>query len=90
MMTKSNASKPVQTEFYKVMLQDIVNPNHELILLRNAIDWTHFEKVLEPFYCQNNGRPSIPVRMMVGLTMLRTMYGLSDQEVLDRWVENTY
>ena len=90
MMTKSNASKPVQTEFYKVMLQDIVNPNHELILLRNAIDWTHFEKVLEPFYCQNNGRPSIPVRMMVGLTMLRTMYGLSDQEVLDRWVENPY
>ena len=90
MMTKSNASTPVQANLFKVLLRDIVYPQHELILLRDAIDWERFEKVLEPVYCQNNGRPSIPVRMMVGLMMLRTMYGLSDQEVLDGWVENPY
>ena len=90
MMTKCDASQPVQANLFKVMLRDIVNPKHELILLRDAIDWGRFEKVLEPVYCQGNGRPSIPVRMMVGLTMLRTMYGLSDQEVLDGWVENPY
>ena len=90
MMTKSDASRPVQANLFKVMLRDIVNPRHELILLRDAIDWERFEKALEPVYCPNNGRPSIPVRMMVGLMMLRTMYGLSDQEVLDGWVENPY
>ena len=90
MMTKSNASTPVQANLFKVLLRDIVYPQHELILLRDAIDWERFEKVLEPVYCQNNGRPSIPVRTMVGLMMLRTMYGLSDQEVLDGWVENPY
>ena len=90
MMTKSDASTPVQANLFKVLLRDIVYPQHELILLRDAIDWECFEKVLEPVYCQNNGRPSIPVRMMVGLMMLRTMYGLSDQEVLDGWVENPY
>ena len=90
MMTKSDASIPVQANLFKVLLRDIVYPQHELILLRDAIDWGRFEKVLEPVYCQNNGRPSIPVRTMVGLMMLRTMYGLSDQEVLDGWVENPY
>ena len=78
MMTKSDASRPVQANLFKVMLRDIVNPRHELILLRDAIDWERFQKALEPVYCPNNGRPSIPVRMMVGLMMLRTMYGLSD------------
>ena len=90
MMTKVDVSKPVQANLFKVMLRDIVNPRHELILLRDAIDWERFENALEPVYCPNNGRPSIPVRMMAGLTMLRTMYGLSDQEVLDGWVENPY
>ena len=90
MMTKSDASTPVQANLFKVLLRDIVYPQHELILLRDAIDWGRFEKALEPVYCQNNGRPSIPVRTMVGLMMLRTMYGLSDQEVLDGWVENPY
>lgn len=90
MMTKNDASAPVQANLFKVLLRDIVYPQHELILLRDAIDWGRFEKVLEPVYCQNNGRPSIPVRTMVGLMMLRTMYGLSDQEVLDGWVENPY
>ena len=90
MMTKVDASKPVQANLFKVMLRDLVFERHELVLLEKAIDWKRFEKVLEPAYCENNGRPSIPVRMMVGLTFLKYMFDLSDQEVLDNWVENPY
>ena len=90
MMTKSDAAKPVQANLFKVMLRDIVSTTHELVLLRNAIDWTQFEKVLAPVYCQDNGRPSVPVRMMAGLTFLKYMYSLSDQDVLDNWCENPY
>ena len=90
MMTKVDASKPVQANLFKVMLRDLVFERHELVLLEKAIDWKRFEKVLEPAYCENNGRPSIPVRMMVGLTFLKYMFDLSDQEVLDGWVENPY
>ena len=90
MMTKVDASKPVQDNLFKVMLRDIVSMKHELVLLRNAIDWDRFEKVLAPAYCADNGRPSIPVRTMVGLTFLKYMFALSDQEVLDGWVENPY
>ena len=38
MMTKTNSSKPVQSEFFKVLLRDLVAPGHELVLLRDAID----------------------------------------------------
>lgn len=90
MMSKVDASKPVQANLFKVMLRDIVFDRHELVLLKKAINWERFEKALEPTYCEDNGRPSIPVRMMAGLTFLKYMFGLSDQEVLDGWVENPY
>ena len=90
MMTKTDTSKPVQSDLFKVMLRDLVARGHELVLLRDAIDWQRFEKALEPAYCSDNGRPSIPVRMMAGLTFLKYMFGLSDQDVLDNWCENPY
>lgn len=89
-MTKTDTSKPVQADLFKVMLRDLVAKGHELVLLRDAIDWQRFERVLEPVYCSDNGRPSIPVRMMAGLTFLKYMFGLSDQDVLDNWCENPY
>lgn len=90
MMTKTDTSKPVQADLFKVMLRDLVAKGHELVLLRDAMDWQRFERVLEPAYCSDNGRPSIPVRMMAGLTFLKYMFDLSDQDVLDNWCENPY
>lgn len=90
MMTKSTAGQPVQTLFGKIMLTDLVDHQHELVRLADAIDWGQFEKALKGSYSADNGRPSCPVRMLTGLTMLRYMFGLSDQEVLDGWVENPY
>lgn len=90
MMTKSTPRKPVQTQLWKIMLRDLVDPKHQLVLLAGAIDWERLEKAVEGAYCPDNGRPSCPVRLLAGLTMLRYQYGLSDQQVLDGWVENPY
>lgn len=90
MMTKSDRRKPVQAQLWKTMLKDLVDPNHELVLLAQAIDWERFEKALEGAYSPDNGRPSCSIRMLAGLTMLRVRFGLGDQEVLDGWVENPY
>ena len=78
MMTKMNCNRPVQSELFKVLLRDLVAPGHELVLLRDAIDWKRFEETMRSAYCENNGRPSIPVRMMAGLTFLKYMYAMSD------------
>ena len=90
MMTKSSKDQGIQADLFKPLLVDIISMSHELVLLEKAIDWKRFEEVLAPAYCKDNGRPSIPVRMMAGLTFLKYMNDLSDQEVLDRWCENPY
>ena len=81
MRTKSPASKSVQTQLWKVLLTDLVDPKQELVLLAKAIDWSRFEAVMEPAYSPDNGRPSCPLRMLAGLPLLRVRYGLNDQEV---------
>lgn len=55
MMTKTDSSTPVQSDLFKVMLSDLVAKGHELVLLRDAIDWKRFEDVLAPAYCSDNG-----------------------------------
>ena len=89
-MTKTDSSKPVQSELFKVLLRDLVAPGHELVLLRDAIDWKRFDETMKESYCENNGRPSVPVQMMAGLTFLKYMYDISDQDVLNNWCENSY
>lgn len=34
------------------------------------------------------GRPRLPIRLMVALLYLKHAYGLSDEEVVERWAEN--
>jgi len=36
------------------------------------------------------GRPGVPIRLMVGLCYLQHTFQLSDQEVVEGWVENPY
>ena len=36
------------------------------------------------------GRASLPVRMMVGLLYLKYAYNLSDDQMLERWLESPY
>lgn len=41
---------PVQDDLFKVMFRDLVAKGHELVLLRDAIDWSRFERALAPAY----------------------------------------
>ena len=90
MMTKSAPRKPVQTQLRKIMLRNLLDLKHELVLLAGAIDWKRIEKAMAGADSPDTGRPSCPVRLLAGLTMLRSLYGLNDQQVLDGWVENPY
>ena len=41
---------PVQADLFKVVVRDLVAKGHELVLLRDAIDWSRFERALAPAY----------------------------------------
>ena len=67
-----------------------LNPHHPLFLLANRIDWTVFEAAFAPLYCKDNGRPAKPIRLMVGLLILKHIRNISDESVVEQWSENNY
>ena len=64
-MLKKLPAQP-QLEMFKTVLTSFINPQHELCLLAKEIDWESLEKEFAPL-CAEVGRPSIPIRTIVGL-----------------------
>ncbi|MBR1495811.1 MAG: IS5 family transposase [Acidaminococcaceae bacterium] len=70
-------------------LLDHLNPKDPLLVLARNLPWEEFEKELTPFYAIK-GRPAKPVRLMVGLLLLKQIEHLSDERVVEAWVRNPY
>ena len=70
-------------------LHEQCDPRHSLRKLGDRIPWGDFEEAFGEYYSEE-GRPAKPVRLMVGLLLLKQMYNQSDEDVVERWVENPY
>ena len=77
-------------ELFRERLENILNRQHELYRLAGLIDWAAFEQEFGKFYSTWKGRPGIPLRLLVGLSYLGHAFGLSDEAVVAKWVENPY
>jgi IS5 family transposase len=78
-----------QRELFRTRLDDLINPNHELALLANTIDWQYFEDEFKPYY-SDKGAPSVPIRVMVGCLLLKHLYNLGDDRIPEYWVRDVY
>ena len=79
-----------QGDLFKVMLRDVVDPKHPMVILANSINWEIIETKIAPLFCANNGRPALSIRMIVALLYLKHAYNLSDSLLLNTWLENPY
>ena len=70
--------------------RDQLNQKHPLFVLAGQIDWQSFEDAFAPLYCPDNGRPAKPIRLMVGLLMLKHIRNVSDESIVEQWAENCY
>jgi IS5 family transposase len=86
---KPSAQEP-QNELFRVELIHLIDLNHPLAKLAGVVDWAKFDQAFEPLFDDRSGRPAIPTRVMVGLHYLKHLHGLSDEEVVEQWVENPY
>ena len=68
----------------------MISPDHSLVHLAALIRWQRFDEAYAAYYCQDNGAPALPTRLMVGLQYLKYTYNLSDEELVKRWLENPY
>jgi IS5 family transposase len=78
-----------QRDLFRTRLEDLINPNHELALLANSIDWQYFESEFKPYY-SDKGAPSVPIRTMVGCMLLKHLYNLGDEKIPEYWVRDVY
>src|SRR6476619_7551829 len=76
-------------DLFRARLDQIINMKHELVLLAGKIDWDWIDGEIAPLYSEN-GRPGIETRFMIGLLLLKHIYGLSDEGVCERWVHDPY
>jgi len=74
---------------FRSRLENILDHRHGLYRLSGLIDWEMFEREFGKLYSEE-GRPGIPIRLMVGLTYLSHAFNTSDEETVRRWVENPY
>ena len=81
--------KTPQLNIFDTPLERFINLEHELIILSKQIDWDSIEKEFSIYYSEI-GRPSVPIRRMIGLLLLKHIYNLSDEAIVDRWIENPY
>lgn len=70
-------------------LAEQCDPRHPLKKLGERLPWKDFEEAFEGYYSEE-GRPAKPVRLMVGLLLLKQMFNQSDEALVERWVENIY
>ncbi len=76
-------------DLFRSRLDQIINMKHELVRLADEIDWDWIDNELADLFC-DTGRPAIATRYMIGLLLLKHIYGLSDEGVCERWIHDPY
>lgn len=87
-MYKSSSTSRQASLFWD--LETMLDPKHPLFKLANMINWSCFEDSFAPLFCADNGRPPKPIRLMVGLLMLKHLRNVSDEQVVVQFSENAY
>lgn len=77
-------------ELFRSRLDQIIDMTRPLVRLAGQIDWDAFDKEFGSLYHEKRGRPGLPIRLLVGLTYLSRMYNLSDEAVVEQWLDNPY
>ncbi len=78
-----------QQNLFQTRLTDLINLEHPLVKLAGELDWSKMEFEFQNLYSEQ-GRPSIPIRKIAGLLLLKEMFKESDESVVERWIENPY
>jgi transposase, IS5 family len=79
-----------EQDLFRSRLDQIINMQHELVQLAQAIDWPALEARFGTVYSDGPGMPPLPTRLMAGLAILKHTFNLSDEVLCERWVENPY
>ena len=90
MKPKKPPQKNRQRDLFRAELKRIIDPGHGLVKLAKVVEWDRLDELFGATYCPDNGRPGVSTRLMVALHYLKYTFNLSDEDVVEAWVENVY
>lgn len=85
--------KPADTadqDLFRAELVNLIDQRHEIVRLAALIDWDAFSRQWSAQFISTTGRPALPTRLMAALLYLKHVYALSDEDVVERWIESPY
>ena len=74
---------------FELNFADLLDSGHELMRAAELIDWDQLHETLRNCY-STRGRHGKPIRLMVGLHLLKHHYNCSDERVVEQLHENAY
>ena len=79
-----------QPNLFETDLLFQLDPADPLLKLSTVIPWHEFDEAFGVHYTESTGAPSKPIRLMVGLLILKQLENLSDEAVVLQWKRNPY
>lgn len=89
MKPKKPENRLPQQELFKTRLESFLSSKHPLVRLAYAVDWGYFDQAFGLTF-SDRGRPALPTRLMVALSYLKHTYNLSDEALVECFLENPY
>ena len=82
--------QPHSKDLFRQELVELIDMQRPLVKLAALIDWSVFEREWSGFFPSTLGRPALQPRLIAGLLYLQHTYGVSDEVLVESWVENPY
>jgi transposase, IS5 family len=70
-------------------LESMLDPKQPLYLLANKINWDEITEWFKDYYSKT-GRPSKNIRLMVSLLIMKRIFNLGDETIIESWLQNPY
>ncbi|MFB5674970.1 IS1182 family transposase [Paenibacillus terreus] len=84
-MLRSNSH--VQNSYEFVCLEELVPQNHLLRKIHKHIDFSFILDKVRPYYCEDNGRPSVDPIMLFKMMFIGYLYGIRSERQLEQEVQ---
>lgn len=84
-MLSTNIDKQVSYEM--VCIEDLVPQDHLLRKIDKYIDFSFITEKVRPYYCENNGRPSIDPVVLFKMMFIGYLFGIRSERKLEREIQ---
>ncbi|MCR4317762.1 MAG: IS5 family transposase [Planctomycetes bacterium] len=89
-MKPKKTIETLQQGLFQSRLDSQLDMKHPLVTLAGEFDWNFLEEHFGANYSPEPSRPGLPTRLLVALTYLKYLRNLSDESVVEEFIENSY